>query len=498
MLINDKSFCNLIGVLVSRKIPTMPKFKVIISDPETGKAESRELEGNQAAPFLSRKINDTIDGSTVGLPKRDILITGGCDIGSHDHCTQGSARVWEVATGWEVARTIHDDTVNGVAFSPDGQYVTSGSRDGITRVWEVATGQEVARWLHESWVSFVAFSPDGNYVVSGGCEQGELDKLVGFICYQGTVRVWETAAWRQVTRMTYEDDVNKQDVKEIAFSSDGKHVVWRVSNLARVSEMATGRRVAQMTHDRTVATVGFSPDGKYVISGGCDNRDSYPDCSQGNARVWEVATSQEVARMIDVHGMWGLTFSSEGRYVISVGGGDIRTWEVGTGEEVFRMHHGDWVEVVAFSPDGKYMISGGCDNRASLVDCDQGSARVWEVATGQAVSGMSHDDEVNSVAFSPDGKYIVSGSFDGTVRVWEAATGREISWMSHRRGHLANVAFSPDGKYVVVVVGGGEVRVWLYRPEDLITEACTRNLTEAQWNQYLDNVPYRRGCEDLP
>ena len=57
----------------------MPKFKVIISDPETGKAESKEFDGSQAVPFLSKKINETMDGSIVGSPKKDIIITGGCD-----------------------------------------------------------------------------------------------------------------------------------------------------------------------------------------------------------------------------------------------------------------------------------------------------------------------------------------------------------------------------------------------------------------------------------
>ena len=61
---------------------------------------------------------------------------------------------------------------------------------------------------------------------------------------------------------------------------------------------------------------------------------------------------------------------------------------------------------------------------------------------------MTHDGSVNSVAFSPDGKYVVSGSYDNTARVWEAATGKEVARMTHDDS-VNSVAFSPDGKYVV-------------------------------------------------
>ena len=61
---------------------------------------------------------------------------------------------------------------------------------------------------------------------------------------------------------------------------------------------------------------------------------------------------------------------------------------------------------------------------------------------------MTHDDSVISVAFSPDGKYVVSGSDDNTARVWEACSGKEIARMTHD-GEVNSVAFSPDGKYVV-------------------------------------------------
>ena len=79
-----------------------------------------------------------------------------------------------------------------------------------------------------------------------------------------------------------------------------------------------------------------------------------------------------------------------------------------TGKEVARMTHDQGVTSVAFSPDGKYVVSGS----------DDGTARVWEAATGREVARMTHDRCMTSVAFSPDGKYVVSGSYDSTARAW--------------------------------------------------------------------------------
>jgi hypothetical protein len=107
-------------------------------------------------------------------------------------------------------------------------------------------------------------------------------------------------------------------------------------------------------------------------------------------------------------------------------------WEAETGKEIARMTHGDGVNSVAFSPDGKYVVSGSLDK----------TARVWEATTGKEVARMAHDDKVWSVAFNLDGNYVGSGSADNTARVWEAATGQEIARMTHD-DEVHSVAFCP-------------------------------------------------------
>jgi WD40 repeat protein len=97
---------------------------------------------------------------------------------------------------------IHESDVSSVAFSSDSKYVISGSVDNTARVWEIATGTEVARMIHEGYVSSVAFSPDGQYAISGGVDNTvrvwiwHPEDLIAYVCSQMT-RNLTRAEWNQ-------------------------------------------------------------------------------------------------------------------------------------------------------------------------------------------------------------------------------------------------------------------------------------------------------------
>jgi serine/threonine protein kinase/DNA-binding beta-propeller fold protein YncE len=207
-------------------------------------------------------------------------------------------------------------------------------------------------------------------------------------------------------------------------------------------------------HIGAVHSLSVTADGKYVVSGSDDK----------TVRVWDLATGQEVRRLTGHQGpVYSVAVTANGRQVVSCGGeynemegewidDGVRLWDLGTGQQVRRFTgHARAVESVAVTPDGQYVVSGSDDK----------TVRLWELATGQQVRRFTgHAGPVYSVAVTPDGKYVVSGSGDKTVRVWKLATGKEVRRFTGHESGVRSVAVTLDGKYIVSGSWDKTVRVW--------------------------------------
>ena len=376
-----------------------------------------------------------------------------------------TARLWDAATGRPVGEPMtHQGWVNAVAFSPDGRAVLTGSPDGravltgslngTARLWEAATGRPIGEPMtHQNLISAVAFSPDGRAVLTGSEDK--------------TARLWDAATGRPIGEpMTHQNRVNA-----VAFSPDGRAVLTgSLDDTARLWDSATGRPIGEpMNHQGWVVAVAFSPDGRAVLTGSEDK----------TARLWDSATGRPIGEPMNHQG-WvvAVAFSPDGRAVLTRSdNGIVRLWDAATAaafspdgravltgseDKTTRLwdaatgrpfgepmtHKGlvdavglsAWVNAVAFSPDGRAVLTGSEDK----------TARLWDSATGRPVGEpMTHQNSVLAVAFSPDGRAVLTGSEDKTARLWDAATGRPVGEpMTHQNSVLA-VAFSPDGRAVL-------------------------------------------------
>jgi WD40 repeat protein/tetratricopeptide (TPR) repeat protein len=145
-------------------------------------------------------------------------------------------------------------------------------------------------------------------------------------------------------------------------------------------------------------------------------------------------------------------FSSDGRIILTPSNdGTARLWDTATGQPIglpLKAPGGFWS--AAFSPDGKTILTGSRD----------GTARLWDPVTAQPLGPpMPHESEVRNVAFSPDGKTILTGCQDKEARLWDAATGQFIGLLEHLGG-ISAVAFSPDGKTILTGSLDRTIRLW--------------------------------------
>jgi len=304
--------------------------------------------------------------------------------GSEDH----TARLWEVATGKELAVLRSHEGVLSVAFSPDGRTLATGSSDDTARLWEVTKGTQIAE-LHVALatsVFSVAFSPDGRTLATGS---------------RDTARLWEVATGKQIAMYT----VALSPVSSVAFSPDGRTLVTGADDkTARMWEVATGKEIAVLRgHEWPVFSVTFSPDGRTLATGSGDR----------TARLWDVASGKEIATFRGhEEGVASIAFSPDGRTLVTGGAWDktARLWEVASGKEVAVLRVYQYgVASIAFSPDGRTLAIGSGDK----------TIRLWDVASGKEIAAFSgHEEGVLSVAFSADGRMLATGSQDKTARLW--------------------------------------------------------------------------------
>lgn len=276
----------------------------------------------------------------------------------------GAIKLWNLQNDTVTTLGFHRDTVNAIAFSPDGQFLASGGDDHVLKLWNVHHKHHIATREHitdgtRSQVKAVTFSPNGKMIATGGRH----------------AKLWDAYTLNQIVTLKHHDWVWAVD-----FSSDGKRLATG-DNRGQVNvwDLQRQQTITQLHVDsKFVTAVQFSPNNRILAGAGYD----------GKIKLWKAPNWGDHGTLTANGTIFNISFSPDSSMLTSTGYESVNLWKVDSGEKITTLTgHTGWVKAVVFSPDGSALMSGGEDE----------TLRLWDVTPHRSIL----PDMVRIVYFLP-------------------------------------------------------------------------------------------------
>ncbi|WP_442510204.1 protein kinase domain-containing protein [Novipirellula sp. SH528] len=336
----------------------------------------------------------------------------------------------EVSTGRLLKSRVGPTKMNGFTLGPTQKQFLSRVENQL-QLWDLDTGQPLGEpMLHEDVIRDVRFSPDGRIAVSASADK--------------SARIWDLT---QNTSRHIPIKLDSNLPPGAAFCPEHARIVT-AGRTARVLDTTNGELLLELKpKEGYFLDTIFSPDGKTVLTGGTD----------GAARLWDVETGEMISELLGhTRDVRSVAFSPDGT-LIATGSLDktVRLWKAEDNQQLGTPIILDGsVSNVAFSEDGSLLIA-STTNQSHTV-------RIWDIKTRKSHMSLIQDAYgINSVAISPDCRYVLTGNSAGYASLWDIETGKKIGSDLPHRGTVISVAFSPDGEsFVTCGVQDTEASLW--------------------------------------
>lgn len=410
-------------------------------------------------------------------------------LSASDDCT---LRLWDADEGIEIGATVLNEHARACSFSPNGRRILSTSSAKILSIWDAQTGAPGATFAgHSKGVGGCAFSPDGRRIVSA-CDDGNLKVWDVEAALTSEAEPPTDSGPR--SPWTFCDDHRSIVAVSAARVGDAERDIgFRDPQTLKIWDLETGAEVRELPrYEGSLVRLAMSPSGERLTaalsvltpveeepntrgSGVVETSGKYQFVAMGKVsltlRTWDTKTGEALATLCEgvQDELNGCAYSPDGEFFVSAlrhweKPAKLQLWNATTGAEVTTMIHSSESRGCAFSPDGRWILSGLSDKTLS----------VWDVQS-RALAGELTDARVGPEApwtLSPDGCSIISAA-SGRMTLWDLGTGQRIKEFIGHADHVAACGFSPDGRRIVSGSWDGSAKVWNVKTGDVLNTLPT-------------------------
>lgn len=388
---------------------------------------------------------------------------------------QGEIILWNTATWQEETRRMnaHAGVIWSVAFSPDSRLLASGGEDNLAKTWNLPALSEAQTFSgHRKLLESVIFSPDGARLASASDDR--------------SAKVWDAASGAELASFTIPNrSINQPRAMGVAFSPNGARLIVSSTDASLwVWDIASRQQLMRIWgHEDWVYGVAVL-DGGEIISAGADR----------SIRIWD---GQYGRSLMELRGhtdqVFGIALSPDQQWLASAGADKtVRLWDISWSgnQETFTHDLPGYSEDIDYSPDGNWMAvsttANSTENDPNF--SEPGVVALYNAAGELKTTLQGHQMAVTSVDFSPDGKSLVSTSWDKTAIVWDLASYQPRLTLRGHSSQVFSADFSADGARLVTGGYDGTVRIWdavtgsLLQTLDLEQTLKSRRITQVQFN----------------